>query len=139
MDKTDVLTTEELTNRVSPVLKKYHMTQAILFGSYSKGTANEKSDVDLVVDSNLHGLQFVGLIQDMSDALSGKQIDLIDVSHIESGSPVEQEYKTEQAELSPIHAEVKKLWQIKYKVEQVIHEQERQNTVTRQKKQEIEH
>ena len=93
MDKTDVLTTEELTNRVSPVLKKYHMTQAILFGSYSKGTANEKSDVDLVVDSNLHGLQFVGLIQDMSDALSGKQIDLIDVSHIESGSPVDQEIK----------------------------------------------
>ena len=52
---------------------------------------------------------------------------------------LEQEYKTEQAELSPIYAEVKKLWQIKYKVEQVIHEQERQNTVTRQKKQEIEH
>ena len=46
---------------------------------------------------------------------------------------LEQEYKTGQAELSPIHAEVKKLWQIKYKVEQVIHEQERQNAVTRQK------
>ena len=52
---------------------------------------------------------------------------------------LEQEYKTEQAELLPIHAEVKKLWQIKYKVEQVIHQQERQSTVTRQKKQEIEH
>ena len=39
---------------------------------------------------------------------------------------LEQEYKTEQAELLPIHAEVKKLWQIKYKVEQVIHEQEKQ-------------
>ena len=52
---------------------------------------------------------------------------------------LEQEYKTEQAELSHIYAEVKKLWQIKYKVEQVIHEQERQNAVTRQKKQEIEH
>lgn len=51
---------------------------------------------------------------------------------------LEQEYKTEQAELSPIYAEVKKLWQIKYKVEQVIHEQERQNTATRQKKQEME-
>ena len=52
---------------------------------------------------------------------------------------LEQEYKAEQAELSPIHAEVKKLWQIKYKVEQVIHEQDRQNAVTRQKKHEIEH
>ena len=45
---------------------------------------------------------------------------------------LEQEYKIGQAELSPIHAEVKKLWQIKYKVEQVVHEQERQNAVTRQ-------
>ena len=52
---------------------------------------------------------------------------------------LERECKTGQAELSPIHAEVKKLWQIKYKVEQVLHEQERQNTVIRQKKQEIEH
>ena len=38
---------------------------------------------------------------------------------------LEQEYATQQTELSPIHAEVKKLWQIKYKVEQVIHEQEK--------------
>ena len=39
---------------------------------------------------------------------------------------LKQEYGNEQQELSPIHAEVKKLWQIKYKVEQVIHEQEKQ-------------
>ena len=39
---------------------------------------------------------------------------------------LEQEYTAAQAELSPIHAEVKKLWQIKYKVEQIIHEQEKQ-------------
>ena len=52
---------------------------------------------------------------------------------------LEQEYNIGQAELSPIHAEVKTLLQVKYKVEQVVHEQERQNAVTRQKKQEIEH
>lgn len=52
---------------------------------------------------------------------------------------LEQEYKIGQAELSPIYAEVKKLWKIKYKVDQVVHEQERQNAVTQQKKQEIEH
>lgn len=37
---------------------------------------------------------------------------------------LEQEYATGQAELSPIYAEVKKLWQIKYKVEQVVRAQE---------------
>lgn len=52
---------------------------------------------------------------------------------------LEQEYKDGQAELSPIYVEVKKLWKIKYTVDQAIHEQERQNAVTQQKKQEIEH
>ncbi len=51
---------------------------------------------------------------------------------------LEQEYKTGQAELSPIHAEVKKLWQIKYKVEQVIHAQEK-TAQSRTKKHQIEH
>ena len=51
---------------------------------------------------------------------------------------LEQEYKTGQAELSPIHAEVKKLWQIKYKVEQVIHAQEKA-AQSRTKKHQIEH
>lgn len=39
---------------------------------------------------------------------------------------LEQEYAEAQTELSPIHAEVKKLWQIKYKVEQITHEQYKQ-------------
>ncbi len=51
---------------------------------------------------------------------------------------LEQEYKTGQEELSPIYAEVKKLWQIKYKVEQVIHEQEKM-AQSRTKKHQIEH
>ena len=44
-----------------------------------------------------------------------------------------------QNEFSTEENEVKKFWQIKYKVEQVIREQECQNAVTRQKKPEIEH
>ncbi len=51
---------------------------------------------------------------------------------------LEQEYTSGQAELSPIHAEVKTLWQIKYKVEQVIHEQEKPPQ-THTKKHQIEH
>ena len=51
---------------------------------------------------------------------------------------LEQEYKTGQAELSPIYAEVKKLWQIKYKVDQVIHGQEK-SVQSNKKKHQIEH
>ena len=52
---------------------------------------------------------------------------------------LEQEYKDIQTELSPLRADAKKLWAIHYNIYEVQHEQERQNTATRQKKQEIEH
>ena len=52
---------------------------------------------------------------------------------------LEQEYRDIQTELSPLHADAKKLWAIHYNIYEVQHEQERQNTTTRQKKQEIEH
>lgn len=52
---------------------------------------------------------------------------------------LEQEYKDIQTELSPLHADAKKLWAIHYNIYEVQHEQERQNAETRQKRQEIEH
>ena len=52
---------------------------------------------------------------------------------------LEQEYRDIQTELSPLYADVKKLWAIHYNIYEVQHEQERQNTELRQKKQEIEH
>ena len=52
---------------------------------------------------------------------------------------LEQEYRDIQTELSPLHANAKKLWAIHYNIYEVQHEQERQNIELRQKKQEIEH
>ena len=51
---------------------------------------------------------------------------------------LEQEYRDIQTELSPLHADAKKLWAIHYNIYEVQHEQERQNTELRQKKQEME-
>ena len=47
-----------------------------LFGSYAKGYATEKSDVDLCVSTTLTGLDFVGLSEDLRNVLH-KKIDLI--------------------------------------------------------------
>ena len=52
---------------------------------------------------------------------------------------LEREYRNIQSDLLPLHADAKKLWAIHYSIYEVQHEQERQNAVTRQKKQEIEH
>ena len=52
-----------------------------LFGSYAKGLANEKSDVDLYVSSSLTGVRFVGLIERLRQTLH-KKIDLIRSSEL---------------------------------------------------------
>ena len=52
---------------------------------------------------------------------------------------LETEYQMLQQKTKPLHADIKKLWAIHYSIYQVQHEQERQNAVTRQKKQEIGH
>ena len=47
-----------------------------LFGSYAKGYATEKSDVDLCVSTSLTGFDFAGLSEDIRQILH-KKIDLI--------------------------------------------------------------
>ena len=51
---------------------------------------------------------------------------------------LEQEYKDIQTELSPLYADVKRLWAIHYNIYEVQHEQERQQTQLRSRKNEIE-
>jgi predicted nucleotidyltransferase len=61
-----------------------------LFGSYAKGCADKNSDVDFLVDSGLRGLAFFGLLEDVVTALD-KDVDLIDVSQVMSGSMTDNE------------------------------------------------
>ena len=73
-------------------MRDYGVRKAVLFGSYGKGTATEKSDVDLLVDSRLRGLHFVGFLDDIQRAL-GKDVDLFDVSHIQPDSLIDREIR----------------------------------------------
>ena len=41
---------DEIRNIVTPITQQYGVGSLYLFGSYSKGIANEKSDVDVHVD-----------------------------------------------------------------------------------------
>lgn len=86
-----VFSLDEIKIRLNPVFQSYDVKTAVLFGSYGRGTASMKSDIDLLVDSGLKGLRFVGLIEDIRQALGEKSIDLFDVAHIEKGSIIEHE------------------------------------------------
>ena len=88
MDK--VYTTPELKTILSPVFAEHGVKRAVLFGSYAKGVATPRSDVDLVVDSGLRGLAFFGLLESVATALD-TPVDLIDVPQIERGSRIDKE------------------------------------------------
>lgn len=83
---------ETIKNILTPVFVKYDIKQAVLFGSFAKGCANENSDVDLLVDSKLKGLRFVGFTEAVRQAVD-RPVDVIDVSHIEKGSRIDNEIR----------------------------------------------
>ena len=44
------MTVPEIKNRITPVLKKYGVVKASLFGSIVKGESTEDSDIDILVE-----------------------------------------------------------------------------------------
>ncbi len=77
----EIYTIDDIKETLYPIFSDYNIKKATLFGSYVKGVANEQSDVDLLVDSGLKGLSFVGLIEAIRTALD-KEVDVFDVTHI---------------------------------------------------------
>ena len=86
-------TVADIQSSLAPVFRSYGISRAVLFGSIAKGTATEKSDLDLLVDSKLRGLKFIGFIEAVRQAV-GISVDIFDVAHIEKGSRIDQEIKT---------------------------------------------
>ena len=77
---------------LTPVFRAHDVNRAVLFGSVAKGTATNKSDLDLLVDSDLRGLRFVGLIEDIRTA-AGMPVGVFAPSHIERGSLIDREIR----------------------------------------------
>ena len=85
-----VYSVEDIQKLLIPVFSKHNVKKAVLFGSYAKGKADKNSDVDLMLDSGLKGLGFVGLIEDIRVSLN-KQVDVFDYTHIMPESRISSE------------------------------------------------
>lgn len=85
-----IYTIDDIKSILQPIFINYKINKAILFGSYVKGLTNEKSDVDLLLDSGLKGLKFVALIEAVRTALD-KDVDVFDVTHIIPNSKISDE------------------------------------------------
>lgn len=79
---------DEIRSKIVPVLEEYGVKKAVVFGSFAKGNATEKSDVDVCVESGLKGMRFVGMVESLRNALGNRNVDVFDVEHIDDGSRV---------------------------------------------------
>ena len=80
----------EIKSKLEPIFIANGVKSAVLFGSYAQGSATSNSDIDILVDSGLRGLDFVGLIESVRETLQ-KNVDMIDVHYIDNDSLVERE------------------------------------------------
>jgi len=66
-----MMTVNEITQIITPIVKANPVRRVILYGSYAKGTNTPKSDVDLIIDCNgeLKGIDFFVLSAEIAKAL----------------------------------------------------------------------
>ena len=82
-----ILSLDRIKTVLLPILKNKGINYCYLFGSYAKGTARENSDIDLLIDTDLTGLSFFSLIEEIRSALH-KKIDLLRLKDLESNNPI---------------------------------------------------
>ena len=71
-----VLPIDLIKNVVSNVCKKYDVSAVYLFGSYAKNKARSDSDIDLMIVSNVEGIEYYQLLNELQEKLK-KKIDLL--------------------------------------------------------------
>ena len=79
----DVYSRQEICARVRPLLKKYHAECAILFGSYARGDAERRSDIDLMIvgGERFQPTDVFCIAEDLFRAL-GKKVDVYEQREI---------------------------------------------------------
>lgn len=82
-----ILTIEQIRSTLIPILRKKNISYCYLFGSYAKGNAKPTSDVDLLVDTDITGLDFFTLVEEIRVKLH-KKIDLLRLKDLQPSNPI---------------------------------------------------
>ena len=74
---------EDIKQKILPILKRYGIKKAGLFGSCARGELREDSDIDILVEieKDISLLDFVGIKLEIEESLE-KKVDLVEYSTI---------------------------------------------------------
>ena len=85
-----LLTIEDITRKCANVFQHYEVKFCYLFGSYAKGKATPVSDVDLLISTDVKGLKFYGLVEELRVALK-KKVDVLDINQLKDNLELTEE------------------------------------------------
>jgi len=77
-----ILFLKDIKSCVYSIMEGKDVDYCILFGSYARNEAKENSDVDILISTNINGLDYFGLIEELREKLH-KKVDLIRTEHID--------------------------------------------------------
>lgn len=86
-----------ITKKVNPILEKYQIKRASIFGSFARGEENKNSDVDLLIEvGKIGGFILLGRLKmDLEKALK-RRVDILtyrSISHLIEASILKDEIK----------------------------------------------
>ncbi len=84
-ENTGLLSIDKIKAVVSSIMSKYKIKTCYLFGSYAKDKASPSSDIDLLIDFDITGLNYYGLVEELREKLH-KKVDLLTLKSIENNS-----------------------------------------------------
>lgn len=72
------------------IFDEYNIEFCYLFGSYAKNSANETSDIDLLICSDVKGLKFYGLVEELRESLH-KKVDVLNIEQLKDNLDLTKE------------------------------------------------
>ena len=89
-EETGILEIEDIVRKCTKVFERYEVRFCYLFGSYAKGKATQTSDVDLLISTNVKGLKFYGIVEEIRTALH-KKVDVLDMNQLKENIELTEE------------------------------------------------
>lgn len=69
---------EQTIKKINPILKKYQIKRASIFGSFARGEENKNSDIDLLIElGKIGGLMVMGRLKMDLEKKLKRKIDLL--------------------------------------------------------------
>ena len=85
-----ILSIDDIKRITNDIFSKYNINFCYLFGSYAKKNATPSSDIDLLIDTDITGLDFFGLVEELRLSLH-KKIDLLKINQLDNNQELLKE------------------------------------------------